>query len=83
MPNNAADDNLESRLVKALGLPNVQSLKISLATNSVAAVEVVHYDWDKCGEALITELEARQYVLISREEYDRLNRGPFYGLSPE
>ena len=60
------------RIVEALGLDRCTSLSLSAQFGSVVTVTAEQYATETQLDALATELETRDYVLVPTDEYERL-----------
>jgi hypothetical protein len=61
------------RVVEALGLQNVRSLRLSMDVDSAVAIVTEQYvTGDQLGR-LAAELETKEWVLVPREDWERAN----------
>jgi hypothetical protein len=61
-----------NRILAALGLENVRSLKISAAVNDAVTVVTEQYVTDTQMENLAAALETKEWVLVPKAEYEYL-----------
>ena len=61
------------RIVEALGLKYVRSLRFSMEVDSVVAVVTEQYVTENQLGRLAAELETKNWVLVPRDEWERLN----------
>jgi hypothetical protein len=65
--------NAVGRIVDALGLKYVRSLRLSMELNSVVAIVTEQYVTGDQLERLAGELETKEWVLVPRDEWERSN----------
>ena len=65
--------NAASRIVDALGLKYVRSLRLSMELNSAVAIVTEQYVSGDQLERLAGELETKEWVLVPRDEWERAN----------
>lgn len=65
--------NAVSRIVDALGLKYVRSLRLSMELNSAVAIVTEQYVTGDQLERLAGELETKEWVLVPRDEWERSN----------
>lgn len=65
--------NAVSRIVDALGLKYVRSLRLSMELNSAVAIVTEQYVTGDQLERLAGELETKEWVLVPRDEWERAN----------
>ena len=65
--------NAVARIVDALGLKYVRSLRLSMELNSVVAIVTEQYVTGDQLERLAGELETKEWVLVPRDEWERSN----------
>ena len=65
--------NAVSRIVDALGLKYVRSLRLSMELNSAVAIVTEQYVTGDQLERLAGELETKEWVLVPRGEWERAN----------
>ena len=64
--------NAVARIVDALGLKYVRSLRLNIELGSVVAIVAEQYVTGDQLERLAGELETKEWVLVPRDEIDRL-----------
>ena len=62
-----------ARIVEALGLKNVRSMRLNMEAGSVVAVVTEQYVSGEQLDGLAGELERREWVLVPKDEWDRAN----------
>ena len=62
-----------ARIVEALGLKNVRSMRLNMEAGSVVAVVTEQYVSGDQLEGLAGELERKEWVLVPKDEWDRAN----------
>ena len=62
-----------ARIVEALGLKNVRSMRLNMEAGSVVAVVTEQYVSGDQLEWLAGELERKEWVLVPKDEWDRAN----------
>ena len=60
-----------SRILDALGLKYVRSLKMKMEVNDVVVIVTEQYGTSDQLERLAGELETKEWVLVPRSEWDR------------
>ena len=65
-------DPAVARLVNALGLKNCSSAVLSMAVNDVVRVRAEQFVTADQMNGLAAELESKDFVIVSRQEWDRL-----------
>ena len=65
--------NAAGRIVDALGLKYVRSLRLSMELNSAVAIVTEQYVSGDQLERLAGELETKEWVLVPRDEWERAN----------
>ena len=65
--------NAASRIVDALGLKYVRSLRLSMELNNAVAIVTEQYVSGDQLERLASELETKEWVLVPRDEWERAN----------
>jgi len=64
--------NAINRILAALGLENVRSLTLSASVNSAVAVVTEQYATGSQMDDLAAALETKDWVLVSKDEYESL-----------
>jgi hypothetical protein len=62
-----------ARIVEALGLKNVRSMRLNMQADSVVAVTTEQFVSGEQLDGLAGELELREWVLVPKGEWDRAN----------
>jgi hypothetical protein len=62
-----------ARIVEALGLKNVRSMRLNMEAGSVVAVVTEQYVSGEQLDGLAGELERKEWVLVPKDEWDRAN----------
>ena len=68
----AVVDPAVNRLTKALGLENCRSAVVTMAHDDVVCVRAEQYVTADQMNALAAELESKDFVIVLRSEWDRL-----------
>ena len=68
----AVVDPAVARLVNALGLKNCRSAVVSMAADDVVRVRAEQFVTADQMNGLAAELESKDFVIVSREEWDRM-----------
>jgi hypothetical protein len=63
-----------ARICDSLGLKNVRSLSLSMAVDDLTMVTATQYVTGDQFNRLADELETRQYVLVPKDEWDRVTQ---------
>lgn len=63
-----------ARICDALGLKNVRALSLSMAVDDLTMLTVTQYVTGDQFERFAGELESRQYVLVPKDEWDRVTQ---------
>jgi len=70
-------DIAAARICDSLGLKNVRSLSLSMAVDDLTMVTATQYVTGDQFNRLADELETRQYVLVPKDEWDRVTQAKF------
>jgi hypothetical protein len=63
-----------ARICDALGLKNVRALSLSMAVDDAVMLAVTQYVTGDQMDRFAGELETRQYVLVPKDEWDRVTQ---------
>jgi len=65
--------SVAARIVEALGLKNVRSMRLNMEAGRVVAVVTEQYVSGDKLEGLAGELERNEWILVPKDEWDRAN----------